>query len=424
MFIDRARVFIKAGDGGNGAISFHREKYVAAGGPDGGDGGRGGNVIFYVDEGQRTLIDFRYKKKFIANPGDNGGAANCTGKSADDILIRVPQGTLVIDEASGRIIADLVKPGQREVIAKGGRGGAGNQHFATSTRQVPNFAKNGDPGEELWVKLELKLIADVGLVGYPNVGKSTILSMVSAAKPKIADYHFTTLEPNLGVVTIDNVQSFVLADIPGLIQGAHEGVGLGHEFLRHVERTRLLIHVVDVSGSEDRDPIEDFEKINEELKLYNPIIAQRPQIVAANKTDLPDSEVYLEDFKKAMAERGYDVFEISAATNNGLKELMYHVANKLKEIPENIIIPEKNEEVVYRAVEEKPYEINNIDGVYVIEGPWIRKLAGSVNFDDHESLQYFQRTIKKKGLVEELEAMGIQEGDTVRIYDIEFDYER
>jgi GTP-binding protein len=424
MFIDRAKVYIKAGNGGNGAISFHREKYVAAGGPDGGDGGRGGDVIFYVDEGQRTLIDFRFKRKFIANSGDNGGAGNCTGKSADDLVIRVPQGTLVIDAESGRIIADLIKPGQREIIAKGGRGGAGNQHFATSTRQVPNFAKNGDPGEEFSVKLELKLIADVGLVGYPNVGKSTLLSMVSAAKPKIADYHFTTLEPNLGVVSIDKVESFVMADIPGLIQGAHEGVGLGHEFLRHVERTRLLIHVVDVSGSEDRDPIEDFDKINEELKLYNPVLAERPQIVAANKTDLPDSEVYLDEFKKAMAERGYEVFMISAATNKGLKELMYYVANKLRELPDILMAPEITDEVVYKVIDEEPYQINVVDGVYVIEGPWIRKLAGSVNFDDYESLQYFQRAIKKKGLIDELEAKGIQEGDTVRIYDIEFDYER
>ncbi|WP_024831674.1 GTPase ObgE [Ruminiclostridium josui] len=425
MFTDSAKIYVKAGNGGNGMVSFHREKYIAAGGPDGGDGGKGGDVIFVVDEGLNTLIDFRYKKNFKAESGHDGGPSNCSGKNGEDLIIKVPRGTMVKDEATGMVLVDLIKPGQTCVIAKGGKGGKGNQHFATPTRQVPNFAKSGDLGEEFNLILELKMIADVGLLGYPNVGKSTILSMVSAAKPKIANYHFTTLVPNLGVVQIEQGKSFVIADIPGLIEGAHEGVGLGHEFLRHVERTKLLIHVVDVSGVEGRDAIEDFDTINSELKKYNEVLSTRPQIVAANKMDIPGAEENYKAVKEELEKRGYRVFGISAATNKGLKELMYAVSETLKTLPDTILLDEtKNEEVVYKAQEEKPFEIHIEDGVYVVEGKWLRKVLGSTNITNYESLQYFQRALKKKGVIAALEEMGIEEGDTVRIYDTEFDYTR
>lgn len=425
MFIDSAKIYVKAGNGGNGAVSFHREKYVAAGGPDGGDGGHGGDVIFVVDEGMNTLIDFRYKRKFKAEPGEDGGASNCTGKDGEDLIIKVPLGTMVKDETTGLLLADLVKPGQKEVIAKGGHGGKGNQHFATPTRQVPNFAKSGDLGQEYTLILELKLIADVGLIGFPNVGKSTILSMVSAAKPKIANYHFTTLIPNLGVVKLEQGRSFVMADIPGLIEGAHEGTGLGHEFLRHVERTKLLVHVVDVSGVEGRDPLEDFEIINNELQKYNAVLASRPQIAVANKMDIPGSEENFEKFKKTLEQKGYKVFGVSAATNKGLKELIYYVGDTLKSLPDTILLEDTDSEtVVYTAEEQKPFEVRKEDGVFIVEGNWIRKVVGSTNFDNYESLQYFQRSLKKKGVIDALEKMGIEEGDTVKIYDIEFDYTR
>ncbi len=425
MFIDSAKVYVKAGNGGNGMVSFHREKYIAAGGPDGGDGGKGGDVIFQVDEGLNTLIDFRYKKHFKAQPGEDGGASNCSGKNGEDMVIKVPLGTMVKDENTGLILADLVKPGQTYTIAKGGRGGKGNQHFATPTRQVPNFAKSGNLGEERELILEMKMIADVGLIGFPNVGKSTILSMVSAARPKIANYHFTTLVPNLGVVQIEQGRSFVIADIPGLIEGAHEGVGLGHEFLRHVERTKLLVHVVDVSGSEGRDAIEDFDAINSELEKYNTLLASRPQVVAANKMDIPGSEENFQRFKKEIEDRGYRVFGLSAATNKGLKELLYYVSDALNELPDTILLePGQEEEVVYTAEEEKPFEIRVEDGVYVVEGNWVRKVLGSTNMSNYESLQYFQRALKRKGVIAALEEMGIQEGDTVRILDTEFDYTR
>lgn len=424
MFIDNARIFIKAGNGGNGAVSFHREKYVAAGGPDGGDGGTGGDIIFQADEGVRTLIDFRYKRKYEAEPGQNGGAAQCTGRDGEDLAIKIPVGTIIRDEQTGRILADFTKPGQTEIIAKGGRGGKGNQHFATPTRQVPNFAKAGDLGEERWILVELKLLADVGLIGYPNVGKSTILSMVSAAKPKIANYHFTTIEPNLGVVRLDAGNSFVIADIPGLIEGAHQGIGLGHEFLRHVERTKLLLHVVDVSGSEGRDPLNDFEVINAELKQFNEKLAARPQIVAANKTDITEAEENFEIFKETLEEKGYKVFAISAATNKGLKELMYYIGERLKEIPDTIITEETENEVVYKAEDEQPFTVRRENETYIVEGNWARKLVCSTNFENYESLQYFQRVIKKKGVIEALEDMGINEGDTVRVHDFEFEYIR
>ncbi len=424
MFIDNARIFVKAGNGGNGSVSFHREKYVAAGGPDGGDGGRGGSVVFTATDDIRTLADFRYKRKYAADNGQDGGAAKCTGRSAEDLVVKVPVGTMIKDEESGRILADLSKAGQSAVVVKGGKGGAGNQHFATSTRQVPNFAKAGDPGEERWVLLELKLLADVGLIGFPNVGKSTILSMVTAARPKIANYHFTTIDPNLGVVSLSEDVSFVIADIPGLIEGAHEGIGLGHEFLKHIERTKLLVHVIDMAATEGRDPVEDFKVINEELKKYNPVLAERPQIIAANKMEVTGAEENLERFREAIEPKGYRIFSVSAATNSGLKELMYHVHEVLKELPETILTQEEEEEVVYTAEEEKPFEIHRKDGAYVVEGNWARKLVGSTNFTDYESLQYFQRALKKKGVIDALEEMGINEGETVKIYGAEFDYVR
>jgi len=422
MFIDSASITVKAGNGGNGLVSFHREKYVAAGGPDGGDGGRGGDIIFIADEGIRTLADFRYKRHYKAESGKDGGPSKCTGRDGEDLIIKVPVGTIIKEESTGRVLADMTTPGQKEVIARGGRGGKGNYHFATPTRQVPMFAKSGEPGEEYQIVLELKLLADVGLIGYPNVGKSTILSMVTAAKPKIANYHFTTIEPNLGVVRVDEEKSFVLADIPGLIEGAHEGIGLGHEFLRHVERTKMLIHVVDVSGSEGRDPLDDFYKINEELEKYNPLLAQRPQVIAANKTDITGAEENMKEFKETLESKGYKVFPISAATGRGLKELIYYVSNMLDTLP-SVQLAEKNEkEVVYTVEEEKPFTVRKENDVFIVEGKWIRKIVGSVNIENYESLQYFQRAIKNKGVIEELEKMGINEGDTVRIYDIEFEY--
>jgi len=424
MFIDSARIYVKAGNGGNGAVSFHREKYIAAGGPDGGDGGKGGDIIFTVDEGLSTLADFRYKTKYKAESGQNGSGSNCTGRNGSDLVIKVPPGTIIKDEKTGKIIADLTNANQSVVVAKGGKGGKGNQHFATPTRQVPNFARAGEPGEERWVLLELKLLADVGLIGYPNVGKSTILSIVSAARPKIANYHFTTINPNLGVVSLEEGNSFVMADIPGLIEGAHEGVGLGHQFLRHIERTRLLVHVVDVSGIEGRDPVKDFDVINEELAKYNPVLAQRPQVVAANKTDIPGAEENLEKFKKVLEDRGYKVFAISAATNKGIKELMYYVSERLKEIPITPVVELQEEEVVYTVEEEKPFEIRVENGVYIVEGKFVKRLVDSTNFDDYESLQYFQRALKRKGIIDALEEMGINEGDTVKVYDLEFEFVR
>lgn len=422
MFIDRAKIHIKAGDGGDGAVSFRREKYIPAGGPDGGDGGKGGDVAFIVDEGLNTLIDFKYKRKYAAEPGENGRSKNRTGKSGRDLTIKVPPGTLVIDEKTDRILADMTETGQRTVIAKGGKGGAGNQHFATPTRQAPSFARPGNPGEQYYARLELKLIADAGLVGFPNAGKSTILSMVSAATPKIADYPFTTLEPNLGVVRVDDGASFVLADIPGLIEGAHEGAGLGFEFLRHIERTRLLVHVVDLAGVDGRDPLGDFIKINDELGNYNKELSERPQVVAANKMDLPEAKENLEGFLKGIKGKGYRVFPISAAMNSGIKELIDYVAAKLRELPKTVLTSESGVEVVYTARQEEPFTVRKEGGVYIVEGNWIKKIAKSTNFSNYESLQYFQRSLKSKGVVDELEKQGINEGDTVKIYDIEFEY--
>jgi len=422
MFIDYAEIYIKAGDGGDGAVSFRREKYIPNGGPDGGDGGAGGNVIFKADTGLRTLMDFRYKRKYIAPRGENGSKQNRSGKRGEDLVVKVPLGTIVKDKETGKIIADISKEGQEVIIARGGKGGAGNQHFATPTRQVPNFARRGSPGQELTAILELKLIADVGLLGFPNVGKSTLLSMVSSARPKIANYHFTTLSPNLGVVSLGEGESFVIADIPGLIEGAHEGAGLGHNFLRHVERTRLLIHVVDIAGIDGRDPITDVDVINRELEMYNPELAKRPQIIAANKIDVLDDTEKLARFKAEMEKRGYKVFEISAAANQGVDALMRYTYEQLKTLPEVVLFEPTEDVEIDAASDEPPFTVRRENEVYVIEGPWVNKILGSVNFNDRESLQYFQRVMKNMGVIEALEAKGIEEGDTVRIGEMEFDY--
>ena len=425
MFIDVAEVYIKAGDGGNGAVSFHREKYVANGGPDGGDGGKGGDVVFVADDSMATLVDFRYKRKFIAPNGDPGSGARCTGKSAKDLIIRVPRGTLVRDAETGRLLAD-VSSDEPQIVAKGGNGGKGNQHFATATRQVPNFAKPGYPGDEYNVKLELKLLADVGLVGFPNVGKSTLISSVSAAKPKIANYHFTTLTPVLGVVRVDEEKSFVMADIPGLIEGASEGVGLGHEFLRHVERCRLILHVVDVSGIEGRDPKEDFVKINHELKNFNEDLYNRPQIVVANKADIATDE-QIAEFRQFIEEKGLKFFTVSAATKQGTAPLINEIAAQLDTLPpikEYEPEPLSEQEIVEKQIKKTAFTIEKIDGEFIINAPHIEKILETTNVDDYSSLQYFQRVMRSSGIIDELERMGINEGDSVCIGDYEFDYVR
>ncbi|HOH87363.1 GTPase ObgE [Ruminococcus sp.] len=423
MFVDQAKIKIKAGDGGDGAVSFHREKYVAAGGPDGGDGGRGGDVVFQVDDNFSTLIDFRYKRKYVADRGENGSSRNCTGKSAQPLIIKVPRGTVIRDAKSGRIMADM-STDEPKVLARGGQGGKGNVHFATSTRQIPKFAKPGFPGEEFEVTLELKLLADVGLVGYPNVGKSTLISVVSAAKPKIANYHFTTLTPVLGVVRVDEEKSFVMADIPGLIEGAGDGVGLGHEFLRHVERCRLIVHVVDVSGIEGRDPCEDFEVINAELAKFNEELAVRPQIVAANKSDMATEE-QIEKFRKYIENKNIPFFCISAATTQGTAELMNKVSEVLDTLPpirEFEAEPIPQEELDEMLGVDKKFEITVENGVYFVDAPWIQPIMRTVDPDDYSSLQYFQRVLINSGIIAKLEEMGIQEGDTVSLEGFEFDF--
>lgn len=424
MFTDKAKIHIKAGNGGNGAIAFHREKYVAAGGPDGGDGGKGGNVIFRVDPGMSTLMDFKYKRKYLAQNGQDGMGKRCNGKNGEDIIISVPQGTIVRDAESNRILADLSELDKDVILAKGGNGGWGNAHFATPTRQTPNFAKNGQQGIERDVILELKLLADVGLVGFPNVGKSTLLSRTTKADPKIANYHFTTLEPNLGVVELDEHMNFVLADIPGIIEGASEGVGLGHDFLRHIERTRLLIHVVDVSSIEGRNPIEDFKIINEELVKYNIELEKRPQIVAANKTDIIQDEEIFESFKEEIKKLNIPLFEISAATGKGVKDLMKYTYTELLKLPPIQVYEAEMEidEGFLIDTTQKGFEITKDADVYVVSGSWIEAVGGSVNFSDEESLQYFQRALKNRGVIDALIDEGIQEGETVRIGDLEFDF--
>lgn len=423
-FVDKVTITVRAGDGGNGAVTFHREKYVAAGGPDGGDGGRGGDVVFVADDNMSTLIDFRYKRKYVAGSGVPGQGSRCTGKDGEGIRIRVPRGTLLRDADTGAIMHDM-SSGEDFVAAKGGRGGWGNQHFATPTRQVPRFAKPGLPGESRVITLELKLLADVGLVGFPNVGKSTLLSVVSNAHPKIANYHFTTLFPNLGVVYVDAGVSFVLADIPGIIEGASEGAGLGHDFLRHIDRCRLLIHMVDVSGTEGRDPIADFEAINEELRKYSPELASRPQMVAANKCDLlGDDREPIDNLREYVTAQGYDFFEISAAATTGTRELMKAAAGKLQNLPPVLVY-----EPDYVPPEElsgtaEDITIEEDDGVWYVEGEWLRRLVASVNFDDYESRMYFDRALRDAGVFDRMESLGVKDGDTVSIYDLEFDYKR
>ena len=423
MFIDKARIFVKAGNGGNGAVSFRREKYVPAGGPDGGDGGRGASVIFEVDNDLRTLMDFKYQRKYVATPGGDGSKKRQAGKNGEDLVLKVPAGTIIRDEASGKIIADLKHEGDRAVVARGGRGGKGNQHFANAVRQAPNFAKSGTDGEERWVILELKMIADVGLLGFPNVGKSTFLSVVTAAKPKIANYHFTTLTPNLGVVQTKFGDSFVLADIPGLIEGAAEGIGLGHDFLRHVERTKVLIHIVDISGLEGRNALEDFDAINGELKLYNEKLSTRPQVVVANKIDILEDESVYEEFKTTLEERGYKVFKMSAATREGIDDVIAYVSQILKDAEEIELV---SEEELYvpelDAAEEEGLQVEIEDGVYVVTGKSLRRIMYSVNFEDMESIQFFQKTMESQGVFDKLREMGIEDGDTVKIYDIEFEF--
>lgn len=423
MFIDKAKIFIKAGKGGNGAISFRREKYIAAGGPDGGDGGKGGNVVFRVELGMTTLMDFKYKRKYAAQNGEDGMRRRRKGKSGEDIIIKVPQGTIVRDAESNRIIADLSTPGKDYILAKGGNGGWGNDHFATAVRQTPNFAKNGQPGDEREIILELKLLADVGLVGFPNVGKSTILSRTTKADPKIANYHFTTLEPNLGVVDLGDHRSFVLADIPGIIEGASEGVGLGHEFLRHIERTRILIHVVDVSSVEGRNPVEDFDIINSELSKYDMALEERPQIIAANKTDIVQDEAVYEEFMDEMTSRGYTVYPISAATGKGVDELMQKVYEELSKLPPiQIFEPEMDIEAEEFEPDDEGFSIKRENEYFIVEGSWIEAVGGSVNFSDNESLAYFQRALLNKGVIEALIDMGIREGQIVKIGDLEFEF--
>lgn len=425
MFVDQAKIYIKAGDGGDGAVSFHREKYVAAGGPDGGDGGKGGDIVFVVDDNISNLIDFRYKRKYVAEKGQNGGAKNCSGRNAPDLVVKVPRGTVVREIKSGRILADL-STDEPAVIAHGGKGGRGNAHFATSTRQIPKFAKPGFRGDEYEVMLELKLIADVGLVGFPNVGKSTLISVVSAAKPKIANYHFTTLTPVLGVVKIEEGKSFVMADIPGLIEGASEGVGLGHEFLRHVERCRLIVHVIDVSGSEGRDPIEDFKAINHELENFSMELAEAPQIVAANKSDMATPE-QVERLRNYVEDQGLLFYEISAATTKGTKELMYGVWERLSVLPpvkQFEAQPVTQEELDDKLISKKDFRVTVEDGVYFVEADWLLDILRTANMDDYSSLQYFQNVLRTSGIIDKLEEMGIEEGDTVSIFDFEFEYLR
>ena len=422
MFVDIAKAQFRAGRGGDGAVAFHREKYIASGGPDGGDGGKGGDVILKVDDNMSTLVEFRYKRKYIASNGENGGGKRCSGKDGKNLVVRVPRGTLVYDAQSGALIQDM--SGVDEfVICKGGRGGWGNQHFATPTRQAPRFAKPGLEGEERNVRLELKLLADVGLAGFPNVGKSTLLSIVSAARPKIANYHFTTLEPNLGVVRVSDEFSYVMADIPGIIEGASEGAGLGHFFLRHIDRCRLIVHLVDVSGSEGREPEEDFRTINQELEKYSPSLASRPQIVVANKCDLVTEPGRIEKFRTYIENQGYPFFELSAATHQGLDALLNRIAEDLSKLPpvktyEADFVPAKP-----AAEDEHEIEIHRLNGdVYSVEAEWIQRAMGSVNFSDYESRMYFERLLRKYGVYEKLEARGVQEGDTIVIYDLEFEY--
>ena len=425
MFADRAKIMIRSGKGGNGHVSFRRELYVANGGPDGGDGGKGGDLIFEVDEGLNTLYDYRHKRKFAAGDGEEGGKRRCHGKDGKDVVLKVPEGTVIKEANTGKVVADMSGENRRQIILKGGKGGLGNQHFATATMQVPKYAQPGQPAMEMEVTLELKVIADVGLIGFPNVGKSTLLSRVTNADPKIANYHFTTLNPNLGVVDLPNGKGFVMADIPGLIEGASEGVGLGHEFLRHIERTKMMIHVVDAAGIEGRNPIEDIYKINAEIEAYNPEIAKRPQVIAANKTDLiySEDEDPVELLKAEFEPKGIKVFPISGVSGKGIQELLYYVSEELQKIGTETVIFEQEffpeDELIY---EELPYTVEKVDDMYVVEGPKIEKMLGYTNLDSEKGFAFFQRFLKDTGILEKLEAAGIEEGDTVKMYGLQFDY--
>ena len=423
MFTDYVKITAKAGNGGNGAISFRHEKYVAAGGPDGGDGGKGGDIYFVVDQDANTLIDFRYKKKFKAENGNNGEGARRFGKSGEDLYIKVPIGTIIKDAKTERVLADLSEKNQKALILHGGRGGKGNSNFATATRQAPRFAQDGEDGEEKELILELKLLADVGLIGFPNVGKSTLLSIVTDAKPKIADYHFTTLDPNLGAVKKEYGESFVIADIPGVIEGASEGIGLGTQFLRHIERTRLLLHVIDVSGSEGRNPVEDFYTINNELKKYSQKLSERKQIIVANKIDSMQDESLYKNLEKLAKEKGLEIFKISAATNTGIKELIIHVSQVLKTLPKENLIEISNEEKLYTLEDEEPFTITMDGKTYVVNGPAVEKLMKRVNLNDNESMYYFHKTLDELGVSQRLKEMGIKDGDSVTIAGWELEWE-
>lgn len=420
MFTDYTKIFIKAGDGGNGAATFRREKYVAAGGPDGGDGGNGGNIYFQVDKDKNTLIDFRYNRKFKAKNGENGSGNHCNGKYGEDLYIKVPIGTVVKDAKTGQVVADLSKPNQKELILKGGRGGRGNSHFATSTRQAPRFSEDGEKGEEKEIILELKLLADVGLLGFPNVGKSTFLSIVTDAKPKIANYHFTTIIPNLGVVKTKNGDGFVIADIPGIIEGASEGVGLGIQFLRHVERTRLLLHFLDVSGEEGRNPVDDFYAINNELKKYSEKLAKRKQIIVANKMDVVNEEI-LKQVEELAKKEGLELYKISGATKQGVQELIDYVEKTLQTLPKEDLI-EYEDRKVYTLEDEEKWTIKKEDGVFIVSGKAIQRLMGRVNIEDNESIYYLQKSLKNMGVDAKLKEMGVCEGDTVILDDWELEW--
>ena len=423
MFIDYVKITAKSGNGGNGAVTFRREKYVAAGGPDGGDGGRGGSIYFKVDPDMNTLLDFRFKRKFHAEDGKNGEGGHRFGKSGEDLYIGVPIGTVIKDAETGKVVADLSEEGQVERILPGGRGGKGNSHFATSTRQAPRFARDGEKGIEKEFILELKLLADVGLLGFPNVGKSTFISKVTSAKPKIADYHFTTIVPNLGVAKGEFGDSFVIADIPGIIEGASEGVGLGLQFLRHIERTRLLLHFLDVSGSEGRNPVEDFDTINSELKKYSEKLSTRKQVIVANKIDIMQDEELYKQVEELAKKEGLELFKISATTGEGIKELMKRVSELLKELPKEEIIEGVDERVIYTLKEdEDEFEINVVDGEYIVSGPAVERLMGRVNIQDNESMHYFQKQLNELGIEAKLKEKGIKEGDTVKILEWEFEW--
>ena len=425
MFADRAKIIIKSGKGGDGHVSFRREKYVPDGGPDGGDGGRGGDVIFVIDEGLNTLTDYRHKRKFAAEPGQEGGKKKCHGRDGEDLILKVPAGTVIKDVETGKVIADMSGDNKRVIVLKGGRGGQGNSHYATATMQAPKYAQPGGEAIEIEVQLELKVIADVGLVGFPNVGKSTFLSRVTNAKPKIANYHFTTLQPNLGVVDMDEGFGFVIADIPGLIEGASEGIGLGHEFLRHVERTKVLIHVVDAAGVEGRDPIADIRAINTELERYNPELLKKPQVIAANKTDAiydPESSI-IADLKAEFGKEGIEVFPISAVSGAGVKELLYHVKHLLDKLPKETVVYEQEYDPSLIVLRDLPYTIEiDEDGSYVVEGPKIEKMLGYTNIESEKGFLFFQNFLKEQGILDELVEKGIEDGDTVQMYGHEFDY--